>query len=153
MPATKKSTSTKRKPAVKRVVRPAKKIDVPEIDPVPWQTAVEAAEAKKAEVIRVLDLRPVTSFADTMILCTGSNARQIQAIADEVETQLKQIGERPKSVEGYSNAEWVLMDYGDYIVNIFSTHARSYYDLDRLWHDAPVLSPAAPAKSPVKVTS
>ena len=67
------------------------------------------------------------------MICSGSNQRQIQAIADEVGQQLKKLGERPKSVEGYQNAEWILMDYGDYVVNVFSAAARSYYDLERLW--------------------
>lgn len=92
---------------------------------------------KKGENIKVLDLRPVTSFADFMLICSGSNSRQIQAIADEVGRLLEEQGERAKSVEGYRNAEWVLMDYGDYVVNIFSNTARNYYELERLWRDAP----------------
>lgn len=105
--------------------------------PALWLAAVRAAESKKASDVKVLDLRPVTTFADYFILCSGSNPRQIQAIADEVEHQLKEKGERPKSIEGYNNAEWVLMDYGDYVVNVFSEQARAYYDLERLWRDAP----------------
>lgn len=101
-----------------------------------WMTAVHAAESKKAEEIKVLDLTGITTFADTLIICTGRNQRQNQAIADEIEKQLKEKGERPNSVEGYSNAEWILMDYGDYVVNIFSEAARKYYDLERLWRDA-----------------
>ncbi|MBI3208625.1 MAG: ribosome silencing factor [Candidatus Solibacter usitatus] len=102
--------------------------------------AVNAGLEKKASDVRVLDLRPVTTFADYMIVCSGSNPRQIQTIADEVELKLKAVGERPKSVEGYQNAEWILMDYGDYVVNIFSQKARAYYDLERLWQDAPVVA-------------
>lgn len=105
-----------------------------------WLAAVRAAESKKALDIRVLDLRPVTTFADTFVICTGGNARQIQAIADEVEKQLKQVNERPKSVEGYDNSEWVLMDYGDYVIHVFSEKARKFYDLERLWRDAPLLT-------------
>jgi len=77
----------------------------------------------------------VTSFTDFFVVCSGANARQIQAIADEVTQQLKKAGEHPLSVEGYKNAEWVLADYGDYVVNIFSEKARAYYDLERLWRD------------------
>lgn len=84
----------------------------------------------------MLDLREVTSFADYFILCTGSNPRQIQAIGDEVQRQLKQQGEMPNSVEGYKNAEWLLADYGDFLVHVFSPQARQFYDLDRLWRHA-----------------
>ena len=83
----------------------------------------------------MLDLQGVTSFTDFFVVCTGANARQIQAIADEVTHQLKKAGELPLSVEGYENAEWVLADYGDFVVNIFSEKARAYYDLERLWRD------------------
>ena len=101
-----------------------------------WHTAVRAAESKKATDIRVLDLRGITSFADFFVICTGANARQIQAIADEVQIRLKQDGELPISVEGYSQAEWVLLDYGDFLVHVFSPTARDYYDLERLWRSA-----------------
>lgn len=77
----------------------------------------------------------MTSFTDFFVVCSGANARQIQAIADEVNQQLKKAGELPLSVEGYENAEWVLVDYGDFVVNIFSEKARAYYDLERLWRD------------------
>jgi ribosome-associated protein len=97
---------------------------------------VHAAESKQAKDVRALDLREITTFADTLIVCSAANTRQSQAIADEVERELKQSGERPLSVEGYSNAEWILMDYGDFVVNIFSEKARTYYDLERLWRDA-----------------
>lgn len=111
-------------------------------DPAPpemWRAAVRAAEEKQAKDIRVLDLRGLTSFADYFILASGTNSRQIQAIADEIETQLKKLGERPTNVEGYDNADWILMDYGDYLVHIFSEKARTYYDLERLWRDAKAL--------------
>ena len=101
-----------------------------------WLTAVRAADAKQAKAIRVLDLRDITSFADFFLICSGSNSRQIQSIADEIAVRLKKQGEHPNSVEGYENAEWVLMDYGDYVIHIFSEKARTYYDLERLWRDA-----------------
>jgi ribosome-associated protein len=81
-------------------------------------------------------LREVTSFADYFVILSGANSRQIQAIADEVHQRLKKLGETPSSMEGYDNAEWVLMDYGDYLVHVFSDKARLYYDLERLWRDA-----------------
>jgi len=101
-----------------------------------WLEAVRAAEEKQARNIRVLDLKEVTSFADYFVILSGANTRQIQAISDEIHQRLKKLGETPSSVEGYENAEWVLMDYGDYLVHIFSEKARLYYDLERLWRDA-----------------
>ena len=104
-----------------------------------WRVAIQAAEEKQAKDLRVLDLREVTSFADYFIICTGSNIRQNQAIADEIEVSLKKLGEYAHSVEGRENAEWILMDYGDYVIHIFSEKARLYYDLERLWRDARVV--------------
>jgi ribosome-associated protein len=101
-----------------------------------WQEAVRAAEEKQVQNVRVLDLRDVTTFADYFVILTGTNTRQIQAIADEIHQHLKKLGEMPNSMEGYDNAEWVLMDYGDYLIHIFSEKARLYYDLERLWRDA-----------------
>lgn len=101
-----------------------------------WLTAVRAAESKKGSAIRVLDLREVTSFTDYFVICTGANPRQIQAIADAVTEELAKREERPQSIEGYDNAEWVLADYGDYIVHILSEKARDFYDLERLWRHA-----------------
>ena len=106
---------------------------------------MRAAESKKASDLKVLDLTGITSFADFFVICTGANARQIQAIADEVGLQLKQqAGELPISVEGYNQAEWVLADYGDLLIHIFSPKAREYYSLERLWRSAKQLEiPAA----------
>ena len=102
----------------------------------PWAAAVRAAGSKKAHNVRVLDLREVATFADHFVVCHGTNARQIQAISDAVGEQLGKVGERPVSVEGYENAEWILMDYGDFLVHIFSEKAREYYALERLWRHA-----------------
>ena len=106
---------------------------------------MRAAESKKATDIKVLDLTGITSFADFFVICTGANQRQIQAISDEVGIRLKQqAGELPISMEGYSQAEWVLADYGDLLVHIFSPKAREYYDLERLWRSAKTVEiPAA----------
>ena len=106
----------------------------------PWLTAVRAAESKKAIDIRVLDLREVTSFADFFVVCSGANPKQIQAISEEIGQQLAEQGEYPVSVEGYDNAEWVLADYGDYLIHVFSPKARTYYDLERLWRHAKVVA-------------
>ncbi len=106
--------------------------------------AVRAAESKKASDIKVLDLTGFTSFTDYFVLCTGANSRQIQAISDEIGMRLKDRGEFPISAEGYQDAEWVLVDYGDFLVHIFSERARAYYDLERLWrHAKSVEIPAA----------
>jgi len=103
----------------------------------PWVVAVRAAESKKATDICVLDLTGITSFTDYFVICTGSNPKQIQAIADHVGLTLKERGELlPHSLEGYKQAEWILADYGDFLVHIFSEKARSYYDLERLWRNA-----------------
>jgi ribosome-associated protein len=101
-----------------------------------WLAAVRAAESKKATDIKVLDLTGITSFTDYFVVCTGANSRQIQAISDEIGLQLKDRGDFPISVEGYREAEWVLVDYGDFLVHIFSPRARDYYDLERLWRNA-----------------
>jgi len=99
--------------------------------------AVRAAESKKATDIIVLDLTGITSFADYFVLCTGANTRQVQAISDEVGLRLKKdAGELPISVEGYAQAEWVLADYGDLLVHVFSPRSREYYGLERLWRNA-----------------
>jgi ribosome-associated protein len=105
-----------------------------------WLVAVRAAEAKKAADIKVLDLSGITSFTDYFVICTGNNARQIQAISDEIGERLKAAGERPISLEGYDQAEWVLADYGDFLVHVFSPTAREYYNLERLWRAAKQVS-------------
>jgi ribosome-associated protein len=104
--------------------------------------AALAASQKKAEDIVVLDLRRVASFTDYFVICTGRSGRQVQAISDQVEEELRQAGRRPMHIEGYSNAEWILLDYGDFIVHVFNPTARRFYDLERLWRDAePVALP------------
>jgi ribosome-associated protein len=105
----------------------------------PWLTAVRAAESKKALDIRVLDLREVTSFADFFVICTGSNPKQIQAISEEIGLELEKVGEYPVSVEGFANAEWILADFGDYLIHVFSPKARAFYELERLWRHAKVV--------------
>ena len=101
--------------------------------------AVRCAAAKKATDIKVLDLKEVTSFTDYFVIGSAANPRQSHAICDEIEKGLKEMGERPVSVEGFDPGEWILMDYGDFLVHIFSASARSFYDLERLWRHAKVL--------------
>jgi ribosome-associated protein len=98
--------------------------------------ALRAASDKKALDPVVLDLRPVASFTDYFLITSGTNARQVQAIADGVTERLKQAGERSLRIEGYTSAEWVLLDYGDFVVHIFEAKARSFFDLERLWREA-----------------
>lgn len=100
-------------------------------------TALEAAAEKKALAVTMLDLRGIASFTDYFMIASGTNLRQVQAIADEVVDQLKRQGTRAARVEGYRKAEWVLVDYGDFIVHVFEDKARRFYDLERLWRDAP----------------
>lgn len=100
------------------------------------KVAATAAEAKKAIDLVVLKLVELTAFADYFMICSGNSSRQVQAIADEIEDQLKQHKVRPLNIEGYNNAEWVLMDYGSVIIHVFSEKSRQFYDLERLWRDA-----------------
>jgi ribosome-associated protein len=98
--------------------------------------ACRAAGEKKASEILLLDLRKVATFTDFFLICSGSSTRQVQAISDSVEEQLRLVGRRPLHTEGYSRAEWILLDYGDLVVHVFSIAARRFYDLERLWRDA-----------------
>lgn len=101
--------------------------------------AVKAVGNKKGIDVVVLDITSVATFSDYFLICSGDSTRQIQAIADEVQQQLAAGGLRPAHVEGYNNAEWILMDYLDLVIHIFSRKARAYYDLERLWRDAKIL--------------
>jgi len=101
----------------------------------PLKIALKAADDKKALDIVILDISHIASFANYFLFCSGESSRQIQAIADEVEARLKYSGFRPSHIEGYRNAEWILMDYMDLVIHIFSRNARAYYNLERLWRD------------------
>ena len=100
------------------------------------QTALHAAADKKAIDMTVLDLRGVATFTDFFVISTGANKRQMQAITDEVSDQLKRRGSPAARVEGYQAAEWILIDYGDFIVHVFDEKARRFYDLEYLWREA-----------------
>ena len=101
-----------------------------------WRVAIEAILAKKGKDISVLDIASVASFTSLFVICHGLNPRQNQAISDEIERQLREGGRRPYGLEGYQQAEWILLDYGDFIVHVFSPRARQYYELERLWKTA-----------------
>jgi|SRR5579863_6501733 len=113
--------------------------------------AIQACQEKKAEQISVLELEQGTgAFTDYFVVCSGTNPRQIQAISDEVELRLKRAGVYPNSIEGYKQAEWVLIDYVDFVIHIFSEASRRYYDLERLWKSAKKLEPAELIAKPRK---
>ena len=97
---------------------------------------LNAAGEKKAINSVVLDLREIASFTDYFVITSGTNERQVQAISDEVVETLKKAGTPVTRVEGYKSAEWILLDYGDFIVHIFEDKARKFYDLERLWRES-----------------
>src|SRR5512138_783035 len=93
--------------------------------------ALHSAAEKKALQPTILDLRGIASFTDFFVIFTGANRRQVQAISDEIVEQLKRHGSPASRVEGYQNAEWILIDYGDFVVHVFDEKARRFYDLER----------------------
>jgi ribosome-associated protein len=130
----------------------AKRTRVPRL-PSQLAGAIAAAGAKKASAVTVLDLRKTGAFTDYFLICTGANPRQVHAIADAIEQALKAVKVRPAHVEGYDRAEWVLLDYFDFIVHVFSPNARQFYGLERLWGAATCIeipdddSPGEPARA------
>ena len=99
--------------------------------------AIHALEDKKGEDIRIIDIRQVSVLADYFIIASGSNANQVQA--DNVEEILGKSGYEPRQIEGYRNANWILMDYGDIIVHVFCREDRLFYDLERIWRDGKIM--------------
>ena len=99
-------------------------------------TTLQAAGDKKALDLVVLDLREIASFTDYFVITSGANERQVQAISDEIFERLKKAGTPAARVEGYKTAEWILLDYGDFIVHVFADKARKFYDLERLWRES-----------------
>jgi ribosome-associated protein len=113
--------------------------------------AIQACLDKKAEQLTVLEMEKGSgAFTDYFVLCSGTNPKQVQAIADEVEVRLKAAGQRPTQVEGYRQGEWILVDYVDFVVHVFSEKARKFYDLERLWKSARRLEPADLETAPKK---
>ncbi len=122
-----------------------------------WELATLAALDRKAVNPAVLDIGQVSPFTEQFVICHGTNSRQVQAIADSVRRRLKEAGLRPSSIEGYRHAEWILLDYGDLVVHVFSRDKRYFYDLERLWGKAPRLpvpetdgETSHPAASPIQ---
>lgn len=109
----------------------------------PIRTAARAAADKKAFQIVGLEVAELTSYTDSLLICSGATNRQVAAIVDEVEQQLKSAGRRPLHVEGAARSDWVLLDYGDFVVHVFTEERRAYYGLDGLWGDAPKLDAEA----------
>jgi ribosome-associated protein len=99
--------------------------------------AVAAVEDRKAVDLRVLELGAISSLADYFLICSGTNERQVRAIADAVVDKLRQEKVRPHHVEGYDPGRWVLLDYGDFVVHVFDESTRAFYALEKLWADAP----------------
>ena len=116
--------------------------------------AIAACQDKKAEEVTILELEKDSgAFTDYFVVCSGTNPRQIQAIADAVDERLETLGLRATHTEGYKQAEWVLLDYVDFVVHIFSENARRYYELERLWKSARRLEPADLASKPKRRTT
>jgi len=113
--------------------------------------AISACLEKKAEELTLLELEKNSgAFTDYFVICSGTNPRQIQAISDEVELRLKRAGVYPHNIEGYKQAEWILLDYVDFVVHVFSESARKYYDLERLWRSAKKIEIAELTRKPRK---
>ncbi|MFG6367199.1 MAG: ribosome silencing factor [Lachnospiraceae bacterium] len=100
---------------------------------------VNALEDKKAENIQLIDISEVSTVADYFVIANGINISQIQALSDNVEDKLAVDGIRPRSIEGYNTANWILMDYNDFLVHIFDRESRGFYDLERIWRDGKVI--------------
>lgn len=113
---------------------------VPRNVPAEVRLAVKAARAKKGEDIRVLDLREIATFTDYFVILNGNSSRQNAALADGVEQELRAAGARPLGVEGRGTSDWVLLDYGFFVVHVMSAAARAHYALEKLWGDAPGLA-------------
>ena len=101
------------------------------------RAAVEAAQARKATGITLLDLSGLGAFTGAFLICTGFSSRQVQAISDGIEEALHRAGVRLLHREGYDSAEWVLLDYGGFVIHVFAERARLFYDIERLWRKAP----------------
>jgi ribosome-associated protein len=115
--------------------------------------AILACQDKKAEQVKVLELEKDSgAFTDYFVVCNGTNPRQVQAIADAVDERLEALGMRVTHSEGYKQAEWVLLDYVDFVVHIFSEKARQYYDLERLWKSAKTVEPSELTAPPKRRT-
>jgi ribosome-associated protein len=135
-PATTRRTGTTTTSKASKTVRPRARTATAKL-PKAVSIAIQAARDRKASDVVVLDLRKAGGFTDFFVICTGNNPRQIVAIADAVrETLKKELGERPTLSEGVDRSEWVLLDYFNFVVHVFSRECRSFYALERLWGNA-----------------
>jgi ribosome-associated protein len=125
-------TLVRKKAASKTATKPRPRKSAPRM-PKAINAGIAAALDKKAGDIVIMDLRKASSFTDFFVLCTGQNMRQVRAIAEAIETELKKEGLKPSLVEGYNKAEWVLLDYFDFIFHVFTPSTREFYGLERLW--------------------
>ncbi len=131
-----KSKSLTREPITETLEVTAKKTPFSELDD-EIKLAVFCADEKKAVDTVVLDLRPITSFTEFFMVTSGTNQKHVQAIADEIVVKLKRdLKSKPIRIEGYASAEWILLDFGDFVIHVFNDKSRVFYDLERLWRDA-----------------
>lgn len=101
--------------------------------------AVAAMEEKKAQDVKIIDIEHISTLADYFVIASGTNRNQVQAMADNVEEALGRAGFEPKQIEGYQNANWILMDYGDIVLHLFDEENRLFYDLERIWRDGKLI--------------
>ena len=101
--------------------------------------AVAAMEEKKAQDVKIIDIEHISTVADYFVIASGTNRNQVQAMADNVEEMLGKAGFEPKQIEGYQNANWILMDYGDVVLHLFDEENRLFYDLERIWRDGKLI--------------
>ena len=120
----------------------------PESLPKPIRLAIEAAQDKKASAITALSLEGLGAFAEHFLICSAESARQIEAIGDAIEEKLRNDGVRAPRREGRTGTEWLLLDYGRFVIHIFSEKAREFYDIERLWRAAKRMDIAEPGRSP-----
>jgi ribosome-associated protein len=133
---TAEKTTTKKTTAAKAEKTAAKRAAQPKKLPAQVAHAIAAAEDKQAKNIVALDLRKTGGFTDFFLIASGTNTRQVRAIADGVMERLAADGAKPAYIEGYERSEWILLDYFDFIVHIFAPETRTFYDLERLWGSA-----------------
>lgn len=130
-----KTTASKPRARQRGAGKTAKARSAPRM-PKAINAGIAAALDKKAGDVVIMDLRKASSFTDFFVLCTGQNMRQVKAIAEAIEAELKKDGLKPSLVEGYNRAEWVLLDYFDFIFHVFTPSTREFYGLERLWGSA-----------------
>jgi ribosome-associated protein len=142
-PATRTKKEAGEKPVKKRAAKAAPAPVAPAPEPqadtealAAARVAAEAALSKKAENVVILDVRGLTTYADYFVIATGTSDRQVSAIADAIDEEMKKAGHDPIGVEGYTKGHWVLLDFGDVVAHVFYEEARMFYDIEGLWADA-----------------